>query len=160
LLLPAVTVETLLQRLSAVGPAFGRGETMHIAGRPLELILVKNPAGFRLSLRSFDAPAKIMIAINDHHADGRDVSWLWDVNFSSLQSHGEIAVSGTRAYDMALRLQYDDVKSADIDANLHAALERFVKGDDALPRRIFCTYTAMLAIRTQLSKLAQFRAAL
>jgi UDP-N-acetylmuramyl tripeptide synthase len=56
-----------------------------IGGQEVELVLVKNPAGFRLALASFDpADTSVMIAINDMYADGRDMSWLWDVDFSSL----------------------------------------------------------------------------
>ena len=53
-----------------------------------------------------------MIAINDNYADGRDMSWLWDVEFDSLREGGVDQLTGSRAYDMALRLQYDDVGSA------------------------------------------------
>ncbi len=56
-------------------------------------------------------PVSTMIAINDNYADGRDVSWLYDVSFDSLRGRGVAMTSGVRAYDMALRLQYDDVPS-------------------------------------------------
>ena len=67
----------LFTQLSAVQPAFGRGETVMIGGTSLELVLVKNPSGFRLALSSFlGEGVATMIAINDDYADGRDVSWL------------------------------------------------------------------------------------
>lgn len=146
----------LLEALSKVTPAFGRGETIHIQGSPLELVLVKNPAGFRLALQSFD-PEKTstMIAINDNYADGRDMSWLWDVDFTSLKPSGVAVVSGVRAYDMALRLQYDEVEVANVSTNLKDALQRFVKSNPEKPKRIYCTYTAMLAIRRQLKSIAE-----
>src|SRR5690606_21776615 len=109
----------MIARLQTITPAFGRGESFMINGQPLEIILVKNPAGFRLSLMSFPAENfQTMIAINDNYADGRDVSWLWDVDFSSLQAAGVATVSGMRAYDMALRLQYDEVSVTEVDTNL------------------------------------------
>ena len=75
----------LLKALGSVGPAFGRGESIDIDGSPLEIVLVKNPSGFRLSLRSYaESAAATMIVINDRYADGRDTSWLWDVDFASL----------------------------------------------------------------------------
>ncbi len=116
--------------------------------------MVKNPAGFRLSLASFPVEKhKTMIAINDNYADGRDMSWLWDVDFTSLQESGVAMVSGMRAFDMALRLQYDDVQIVDVNTRLARALHQFIKSYPNNPKRIFCTYTAMLAIRREISKL-------
>ena len=66
-------------------PAFGRGQSFTVDGRRVVLQLVKNPAGFRQTLRTLDGAAAgdaIVIAINDDYADGRDVSWLWDVDFA------------------------------------------------------------------------------
>ncbi len=81
---------TMLKALANVKPAFGRGESIEVNGQPLELVLVKNPSGFRLSLSSFN-PSKTatMIAINDNYADGRDMSWLWDVDFTGLKETGD-----------------------------------------------------------------------
>lgn len=143
----------MLSALATVTPAFGRGENLQIAGQPCELVLVKNPAGFRLSLKSFPPDGvATMIAINDNYADGRDMSWLWDVDFASLRPEGVSTVSGTRAYDMALRLQYDDVKIDHVSTNLTNALKQFLQATPDQPKRIYCTYTAMLALRKQLAK--------
>ena len=92
-----------------------------------------------------------MIAINDNYADGRDVSWLYDVSFESLREVGVALTSGVRAYDMALRLQYDDVPVASVEPDLEAALTRFLAGHRGEPVRIFCTYTAMMALRKLLA---------
>lgn len=146
----------LLTALSNVTPAFGRGETIQVNGTPLELVLVKNPAGFRLALQSFDpSQTATMIAINDNYADGRDMSWLWDVDFASLRAEGVAVVSGVRAYDMALRLQYDEVEVAQVTTDLRSALQHFLKTNPEKPKRIYCTYTAMLAIRKQLKDIAE-----
>ena len=76
-------------------------------------MLVKNPAGFTVALGTYGStPVSTMIAINDNYADGRDVSWLYDVSFESLRERGVAMTSGCGAYDMALRLQYDDVPVA------------------------------------------------
>lgn len=146
----------LLETLSGVKPAFGRGEAIDIDGAPLEIVLVKNPSGFRLALKSYQArPAETMIAINDNYADGRDMSWLWDVDFTSLQSTDATAgvrmVSGIRAYDMALRLQYDDVTISQVEPSIPEALNGFLRRSRGI-KRIYCTYTAMLAIRRQLGR--------
>lgn len=141
-----------LATLENVRPAFGRGEALEVNGAPLEIVLVKNPSGFRLSLASYrDRPAATMIAINDLYADGRDMSWLWDVDFSDFHDTGIPVVTGIRAYDMALRLQYDDIEVGQIIPDTATALAAFIDRTNG-PRRIFCTYTAMLALRRELGK--------
>ncbi len=155
----AITGDTLKQdrlfeALSKVTPAFGRGEKLIVNGKPLELVLVKNPSGFRLGLKSFKPDGYVtMIAINDNYADGRDMSWLWDVNFESLRAGGVAEVTGTRAYDMALRLQYDEVTVSHIDTSPSRSLHHFVTTHAGSPKRIYCTYTAMLALRRELAKM-------
>lgn len=140
--------------LATVTPAFGRGELMTVGGQPLELVLVKNPSGFRLGLKSFEPKDwATMIAINDNYADGRDMSWLWDVEFTSLAEAGVSQVSGVRCYDMALRLQYDEVSIAHIEPELSIALRQFIEHNRTIPKRIYCTYTAMLGIRKELAKI-------
>ncbi len=149
-----LTTDQLLQQLSLVRPAFGRGEIIIIDGTPVELLLVKNPSGFRLSLLSFSEPRPTMIAINDNYADGRDMSWLWDVDFDSLKQQGVARVTGSRAYDMALRLRYDDVPFSTVDVDIVTSLQAFISTEPDVPKRIFCTYTAMLTIRRALAKVA------
>lgn len=141
----------MIAALEKVPPAFGRGETIEIDGQPLELILVKNPSGFRLALASqAKKSAATMIAVNDQYADGRDMSWLWDVDFRALPTVA--VVSGTRAYDMALRLSYDDVSVGSIEPNLQQALNKFLACEKDKAKQIFCTYTAMLTLREMLKK--------
>jgi UDP-N-acetylmuramyl tripeptide synthase len=150
----AVDEKKLLAALSKVTPAFGRGESLTVNGQPLDIILVKNPSGFRLSLKSFSPKGyATMIAINDNYADGRDMSWLWDVEFDELQSEGVAEVSGMRAYDMALRLQYDEVAISHVEPNLVKSLRHFIASAPDQPKRIYCTYTAMLALRRELAKI-------
>ncbi|MDO5726737.1 MAG: MurT ligase domain-containing protein [Bowdeniella nasicola] len=151
----------LVAALSQVRAAFGRGETLTINGDRLELVLVKNPAGFRLALTSFPAAGvATMIAINDAHADGRDMSWLWDVDFDVLRDHGVEMVSGIRAYDMALRLYYNDVEVDKISTDLRDALTDFLAEHPGRPKRIFCSYTAMLALRKHLGELTDVEVAI
>jgi len=146
----------LMETLSEVTPAFGRGESLTVDGQPLELVLVKNPSGFRLGLKSFNpSDYATMIAINDNYADGRDMSWLWDVDFTSLAKVGVVQVSGIRAYDMALRLYYDEVAIKNVDTDLKRALKRFIKNYVGKPKRIYCTYTAMITLRKALSKVTK-----
>lgn len=145
----------LIDALSAVTPAFGRGETVMVNNVPVELVLVKNPGGFRLALHSFPAQGtSTMIAINDEYADGRDMSWLWDVDFASLVATGVSEVTGVRAWDMATRLAYDGVEVQETQTDLHEALTAFLQREPDKPKRIYCTYTAMLALRQELSQIA------
>jgi UDP-N-acetylmuramyl tripeptide synthase len=143
--------EKMLRALSEIKPAFGRGESFVIDGQPLELNLVKNPSGFRIVIASqYNKNAATMIAINDHYSDGRDMSWLWDVDFSAVKSVD--VVSGIRANDMALRLMCQDIKIGDINTNLRASLTQFLSQNPDTPKQIFATYTAMLEIRKILKK--------
>lgn len=152
------TDEELVKNLSSIEPAFGRGESLMVNGQPLELILVKNPSGFKHGLSSFDPKGySTMIAMNDAHADGRDLSWLWDVDFTSLKRGDIRMLSGTRAYDMALRLAYDQVKLQDIERHLKTALKDFLAESADKPKRIFCSYTAMLELRRELEKISDIK---
>ena len=144
----------LMDALSKVTPAFGRGEVITYQGAPIELVLVKNPMGFRLALSSFNpAGQDTKIAIRDEYADGRDMSWLWDVDFTSLRDTGVAMVSGTRAYDMALRLAYDQVPTEAIETDLDRALTAFLEVHPGRPKRIYCTYTSMLRLRSALGRI-------
>jgi lipid II isoglutaminyl synthase (glutamine-hydrolysing) len=154
MLLPQASAKNLVQQLGSVAPAFGRGQHFVLKdGSRLQLILVKNPAGFRQAMASYPVGEKpVMFAINDNYADGRDVSWLWDVDFSKLHGRSVALTSGTRAADMALRLSYDGVKVKHIEPNLRAALTAFcnLRGDKLL----ITTYTAMLEFYKVLTKQA------
>jgi UDP-N-acetylmuramyl tripeptide synthase len=138
----------LMRALQEVRSAFGRGEAVCVDGHSVELLLVKNPGGFRLALDSFDAAGHLtMIAINDNTADGHDMSWLYDVSFVGLRATGVAMVSGVRGFDMALRLAYDGVPVEAVECGLRSALDAFLALPSELPRRIYCTYTAMLELR-------------
>lgn len=143
-ILPKSDPEDLIKALSQVESAFGRGEIMQVNGEKVQLLLVKNPSGFQLSLKSFGKlKRKTMIAINDQFADGRDMSWLWNVDFRALRRVD--CVSGIRAADMALRLKYDEIPFGKVEEDLSISIPDFMQSKGA--KQIFCTYTAMLQIR-------------
>lgn len=149
------TTQAMIDTAGEVTPAFGRGEVITVNGTPVELLLVKNPMGFRLSLASFKPEGcDTMICINDEYADGRDMSWLWDVDFTSLRGTGVKAVSGVRAWDMALRLEYDQVPVESVSTDLEESVVNFVNANSGTPKHIYCTYTAMLKTRAALAKIA------
>lgn len=149
-----LSADTVAAGLRAVEPAFGRGQTFTVEDRRLVLHLVKNPAGFRQTLRTLTAykPAAVVIAINDDYADGRDVSWLWDVQFREplagvRAGRSWLLTSGTRAADMALRLHYDEIDTDEIETDLRAGVLRAVRhipvGETVI---VLSTYTAMWAL--------------
>lgn len=151
-------IRDTLEQFSA---AFGRIERVNAAGRPLMLVLIKNPVGASEAVRMLvgQTPARplhLLIAINDRFADGTDVSWLWDAEFERLAGNVATAVvSGTRADDMAVRLKYAGVATEAIfvypesaDA-LDAALHNLPNGETLY---ILPTYTAMLDLRSELTR--------
>jgi UDP-N-acetylmuramyl tripeptide synthase len=99
-------------------PAFGRGERVQIDGRTLRLLLAKNPTGFNEVLRTLfqdETPRHVVFLLNDNIADGRDISWIWDVDFERAVGHTVgLVVGGTRALDLALRLKYTGMASEDM----------------------------------------------
>ncbi|HEV2358255.1 MAG TPA: Mur ligase family protein [bacterium] len=158
----ALCLEVPLARAAAAvgsfAPAFGRAERMTVDGRDVQILLVKNPAGFNEVLRTVLAAGPlpvVLIAINDLIADGRDVSWLWDVDFEMLAGRtGRIVAGGLRAEDLAVRLEYAGMprEAIDVERSYDAALGRALA--QATSGRLFIlpTYTAMLAIRAVLEQ--------
>jgi UDP-N-acetylmuramyl tripeptide synthase len=140
--------------LESFTAAFGRLERVAVGDRELFLALVKNPVGFGEVLRTILTDGRertLVIAINDHFADGTDVSWLWDVDFERLQGQVRTALcAGTRAEDMAVRLKYalvpEDriVVEPDPRRALELALELAAPGETVY---VLPTYTAMLELR-------------
>ncbi|MDO8660091.1 MAG: Mur ligase family protein, partial [Candidatus Parcubacteria bacterium] len=147
-------------------PAFGRQEILNIDGKKVQIFLSKNPTGFNESLKTIadlNAPARharlqgvaggknLLIVLNDRIPDGRDVSWIWDVDFEDYKFKN-LTISGDRAYDMGLRIKYtqpmihdslfiiqDDLKKAIV-----LSLEKTPKSETLY---ILPTYSAMLEVR-------------
>ncbi len=138
--------------------AFGRVETIEVAGKPVSILLIKNPAGANEVLRTVRPQAgeghlDLWIGLNDRIADGRDVSWVWDADFELLASVvRRVVVAGTRAPEMALRLKYAGwpQEAIEVEPDIEASLDRAVDGAEgrllALP-----TYTALLELRKLLA---------
>jgi lipid II isoglutaminyl synthase (glutamine-hydrolysing) len=152
-----LTAEQIAAGLATVEPAFGRGQCFGVDGRQLVLQLVKNPAGFRQCLRTLGGGAAdtVVIAINDDYADGRDVSWLWDVDFMTLrQRAAQVTTSGVRAADIAVRLHYDDVAvvaiEPDLEKSVRSAIAAAPIGGQVV---VFSTYTAMLSLHAILLRI-------
>jgi lipid II isoglutaminyl synthase (glutamine-hydrolysing) len=147
--------------LAVTQPAFGRVEKVIVEGRTLYLLLIKNPAGFTQVIETFlvsRPELQVMMAVNDLDADGRDVSWLWDVPLEALAvSAPKVFVSGIRGADMGVRLHYAGIEAELVqgfDECLDAIIKATPDGGDAY---ILPTYTAMLDIRKRLSKRARMQ---
>ena len=99
-------------------PAFGRGERVQTEGRTIRMLLAKNPTGFNEVLRTLftdGSKRHMLFVLNDNIADGRDISWIWDVDFEqALQGFASLTIAGTRARDLALRLKYAGLEVRDM----------------------------------------------
>jgi lipid II isoglutaminyl synthase (glutamine-hydrolysing) len=148
---PLAEIKSGLERFSA---AFGRFERIPIGDRGVLMLLIKNPAGANEAIRTLveGAPPKVaVVALNDAIADGRDVSWIWDVDFEPLLTGLErVVATGSRAAELALRFSYGGLPRDRIDVipRLETALDR---GLELTPPggelTLLPTYTAMLALR-------------
>lgn len=136
--------------LESFGGSFGRLETFYFNDKKITLMLVKNPVGFANCIdyaNSLDYKYNCAFALNDNDADGRDVSWIWDVNFYNLKRKLlDVYTFGTRCYDMTLRLKYDEIESIPYEDNTYNKLVDLIKDDDE-NYVIFASYTAMMTIR-------------
>jgi UDP-N-acetylmuramyl tripeptide synthase len=153
-----VAPERIAGALGEMKAAFGRVETIAVAGKPVSILLIKNPAGANEVLRTLRLEAgsegiDLWIALNDRIADGRDVSWVWDADFELLSGRvRRVVCAGTRAPEMALRLKYAGwpTDSIEVVPEIEASLDRAVAGAGG---RLFAlpTYTALLELRKLLA---------
>lgn len=151
------------EALRSFVPAFGRMEQIDYRGLHLTLTLAKNPVGFNEILRMLASsnPGNVLvIGINDLDADGRDVSWLWDVDFEVLAGDafaGDVVAAGIRGPDMAVRMKYAGLPADRIDSTvagrpfadlLDHLVDRCRPGESVF---LLLTYTAMLELRSALA---------
>jgi len=148
------SLDDVIAGLGRFGAAFGRFERIVVGDKRLLVLLVKNPAGANEAVRTLvsgAAPKLAVLALNDAIADGRDVSWIWDVDWEPLLAGLErVVVTGERAAEMALRCKYagfsgDAIEVVpDLDVALDRGLELTPSGGELV---VLPTYTAMLALR-------------
>jgi len=149
-----VDLNGVVAGLQGFSAAFGRFERIVLGDRTLLVLLIKNPAGANEVVRTLvvgGPPRTLLVALNDEIADGRDISWIWDVDFEPLLgSLDRLVATGERAAELALRFKYAGLPAGaiDVEPSLEEALDRGLEltpaGGElvALP-----TYTAMLALR-------------
>jgi UDP-N-acetylmuramyl tripeptide synthase len=148
------TLDEVADGLDRFTAAFGRFERIAIGDKQLLLLLVKNPAGANEVVRTLvdgGAPSVAAVALNDAIADGRDVSWIWDVDFEPLLEGLETVVAtGDRAAELALRFKYGGVGERrivvqpDLERALDEGLALTPAGGELV---VLPTYTAMLALQ-------------
>jgi len=153
------SLDEIQRGLEAFHAAFGRFERIGLDGKSLLVLLIKNPAGANEAIRTLlagTAPTLVLVALNDATADGRDVSWIWDVDFEPLlPALEQLVATGDRAAELALRFKYAgfDERAIEVVPELERALDRALEltppGGElvALP-----TYTAMLALRNVVAR--------
>lgn len=112
----------------AFNPRNGRLQRYRLGGRDVLLNLAKNPTGFNQNLKIVEAdrgPKMVAFFINDQVADGRDISWIWDIDFEELADQPDTVVfaGGSRAHDLAVRLKYAGIEAAVIE-NIEDAFAR------------------------------------
>ncbi len=149
-----VQAETAIAALGSFSCGFGRMETFPLGKKGARMMLVKNPAGCNQVLEFLETlsePFALVVCLNDRHADGTDVSWIWDTDFEALGRLGsrlrQVTVSGDRAPDLRVRIKYAGVPDARI--RVQRDYEALVKELEAAEEPVFLmpTYTAMLELR-------------
>ncbi|HEY6736614.1 MAG TPA: MurT ligase domain-containing protein [Candidatus Saccharimonadia bacterium] len=155
------SVQSAVKVLAETEAAFGRVERIKYRDRTLCLLLIKNPAGFTQVVQTFLAGRPrlaVLVIINDLDADGRDVSWLWDVPLEVLRpDEPRVFVSGIRAADMAVRFKYAGIPAegvVDVPVGVESLIAASHPGDEVY---ILPTYTAMTKTRNMLSKLTRIK---
>lgn len=145
-----VKKENAISSLANFKPAFGRQEEINYKDKKIVMLLSKNPTGFNESLKIVMEKkySNLLLFLNDRIPDGRDISWIWDVDFDMLNNRElNVTVSGDRTYDLANRLKYAGIESNPLESlekALSTAVDKTQKGETLV---ILPTYSAMLELR-------------
>ena len=151
---------TIIKALESFNGAFGRMEQFTSGENKINVILVKNPAGFSQTmsfLKSIDDDFTMILSLNDNAADGRDISWIWDVDFNGIfekPNVKDIYVTGKRCYDMAIRVKYEGVGDREIKVIENEDYNKLVDIATSQGRDVYIvpTYTSMMAMRPTIAK--------
>lgn len=152
--------KTIIKALETFNGAFGRMEQFTSGDNKINVILVKNPAGFSQTmsfLKSIDDDFTMILSLNDNAADGRDISWIWDVDFNNIFEKSnvkDIYVTGKRCYDMAIRVKYEGVGDRKIKIIENEDYDKLVDIATSQGRDVYIipTYTSMMTMRPTIAK--------
>ena len=156
--LVSVPAEALQRAIDAFDPRNGRLQEFAVAGRRTLLNLAKNPTGFNQNIKIIlqdERPKAVAFFVNDKEGDGRDVSWLWDIDFEELagQSGLRVFAGGIRKNDVQVRLKYAGLDAALVDdaAGMFAQLGGLPADARAY---VIANYTALPPVHAELGRLA------
>lgn len=151
-----ISDDIIFQSLESQSSHFGRQETLNIEGKEVKIILVKNPAGYNQAIDtvSLDQRAvSVAFLLNDNYGDGRDISWIWDVNFEKMTSLEiqQLLIAGIRNYDMAIRLKISgfNTENFKVSQDFDNLLDN-IKNSPSGFIYVLSTYTAMIDFRKYL----------
>lgn len=139
-------VERALPRLREVSSVAGRYTTVERDGRHARLLLAKNPAGWLEAFDVLDSSLPVILSVNAQGPDGRDTSWLWDVDYRVLRGR-PVFVTGERKLDLALRL---DV--ADVPFQLANSFGQVLAAQPPGKVDVIANYTAFQQIRSEFGR--------
>jgi UDP-N-acetylmuramyl tripeptide synthase len=146
-------LDGVLDSLATVTEVAGRFSTVERHGRPVHLLLAKNPAGwtaiFDLLDETGDTGAPVVVSVNARTADGLDTSWLWDAPFERLAGRTVVA-TGDRRLDLAVRLHYAEVDHDVVDGPLAALDHALRRSDGGTTAEFLGNYTAFADLRRAL----------
>lgn len=150
-----ISKEIIKKSLSMFTLNNGRLEELEIKGVPTLVNLAKNPTGSNVSLRILNEDEdkkELLFVLNDNIADGFDVSWIWDINFDNLNNVSRIITSGTRAYDIAIRIKTSGFPPEKIEPylNLSEAIQSLYK--NKTKKYVIANYTSLQPTRRELKQ--------
>lgn len=155
-----IDTDTIISALDTFNGAFGRMEQFNAGDHKVNIILVKNPAGFTQTMnfiKSVKDDFTLVLSLNDNAADGRDVSWIWDVDFAGIfekDNVKELYVTGKRCYDMAVRVKYEGVGGRKINVIENEDYNKLADLAQNSERDVYIvpTYTSMMTMRPVIAK--------
>ena len=158
--LAGVTAEVFQRALDAYDPGNGRLQHFVVDGREVVLNLAKNPTGLNQNitlLLADDRPKAVYVVVNDNGNDGRDISWIWDVDFERLAERPDVArmlAGGLRANDLQVRLKYAGI-AASLAASVAEALAQVADLPATCPLYVLCNYSALWPAKAELERMGE-----
>ncbi|MFI6575451.1 MurT ligase domain-containing protein [Nocardiopsis sp. NPDC050513] len=137
-----------VERLREITSVAGRYTSVVTMGVEVRLLLAKNPAGWLESFAVLDPPrVPVILSVNAQIPDGKDTSWLWDVDYTVLRGR-RVFIMGERRTDLALRLETDGV-AFEVADRVDEVLQRLrAEQPDITKVDVIANYTAFQQIRT------------
>ena len=139
----------------------GRMEEFRDGESRIVLNLAKNPVGANMTLRTLnemEGEKELLFVLNDNIEDGCDVSWIWDINFSIFRNVSRVVTSGSRAYDIAIRIKVSgyDAKKITVIPDIQAASDEFLSTTGQ--KFAIANYSAVQPVRAALKKTIEGKA--